>query len=201
MSFKKKIFVGVGVIGIIGIGYNIYHLFDGVTQWRIAYFFFEYGMPNFYVDRVVLKKDIPKAIWWTSKAAARGNANAQSALGAYLINGEGVQKNEKEGFQWLKKSAESGCAEAQYNLGTCFYNGTGTSINKEEAYKCIKDAAEQMFEKHDRQEIALNAYYSLGQLYGRGEGCEVNEKEANVWISRAQERGNVDASKPVDRVK
>ena len=107
MSFKKKIFVGVGVIGIIGIGYNIYHLFDGVTQWRIAYFFFEYGMPNFYVDRVVLKKDIPKAIWWTSKAAARGNANAQSALGAYLINGKESKKMKKKDFNGLKSQQKA----------------------------------------------------------------------------------------------
>ena len=200
LSFKKKIFIGFGVIGILGIGYNAYHWFDGLTQSRIAYFYLEYGLPYIYTDRVALHKDIPRGIWWLTKAAERGNANAQSNLGVYLMHGNGVKKNEKEGIKWLRESADKACAEGQYNLGTCIYNGEGTLVNKQEAFRLIKDACEKMLKRGKKKGIAKNAYYVLGQFYSLGEGCEVNKKEAIIWLSRAADLGNVDARTALDNL-
>ena len=48
LSFKKKILFCAGVIGILGIGYNAYHWFDGLTQNRIGYL---------YGEGIIVKKD------------------------------------------------------------------------------------------------------------------------------------------------
>ena len=41
LSNKTKVFVWAGVIGILGVGYNVYHWFDGLTQNRIGYLYAE----------------------------------------------------------------------------------------------------------------------------------------------------------------
>ena len=171
------------MIGILGIGYNAYHWFDGVTQYRIAHMYF---------NGIILKKDLTKAFCWLTRSAERGFAYAQAMLGTSLIQGDGIKKNEREGFKWLIKSAENGCSNAQFNLGSCYYNETGTAKNNEEAFKWIKKAAEQPMTARF-SENAPDAYFILGQLYARGEGCETNKKEAVKWITKAAEKGKAEA--------
>ena len=59
------------------------------------------------------------------KAAEKGEALAQFILGTCYLNGNGVEKDEKEAFQWFLKAAEQGYAQAQYNVGLCYLNGGG----------------------------------------------------------------------------
>ena len=192
LSIKKKIFVCLGVIGILGISYSAYHWFDGVTQYRIA---------SMYYNGNIFQKNVSKAYEWLSKSSEKGNPFAQQLLGRCYIQGEGVEKNEKIGFKWLKKAAENGSPAAQYNLGSCYYNGTGTQKNNDEAFKWIRKAAEQKIAKNYFKEGTSKLYFILGQLYERGEGCEANKEEAVKWYARAASQGDVVAGKAVDRLK
>ena len=49
------------------------------------------------------KEDNAQAVYWYKKAAEKGNANSQYALGWMFENGEGVIKNLALAFDWYRK--------------------------------------------------------------------------------------------------
>src|ERR1035437_6647769 len=54
--------------------------------------------------------DEAQAASWFAKAAKKGNAEAQEALGFFYATGHGVLKNEMEADKWLQKAAAQGGA-------------------------------------------------------------------------------------------
>ena len=58
------------------------------------------------------KKDFATAFSKFSILAEQGKPAAQFNLGAFYMNGQGVQKNEKKAFEWFRKSASQGNAKA-----------------------------------------------------------------------------------------
>ena len=78
MSNKKKVFVWAGVIGILGVGYNAYHWFDGLTQNRIGYL---------YAEGIIGKKYGEKAFEWFQRSAEKGNSKGCLNLGHYYLCG------------------------------------------------------------------------------------------------------------------
>ena len=84
MSFKKKIFLWVGVIVLLGIGYNAYHWFDGLTQNRIGYL---------YSKGIILNKNDIESFKWFERSAAKGNLKGISNLGSRYYYGLGVNRN------------------------------------------------------------------------------------------------------------
>ena len=65
-----------------------------------------------------LNRHDKKAVYWFTKSAQQGNANAQHNLGLAYYEGKRVKKNYKQALEWFTKSAEQGNANAQYNLGS-----------------------------------------------------------------------------------
>ena len=61
--------------------------------------------------------------------AEKGDATAQSDLGAMYAAGDGVAKDEAEAVKWWRKAAEQGDALAQYNLGNMYADGRGVPKN------------------------------------------------------------------------
>ncbi len=53
---------------------------------------------------------------WYRKAAAQGNADAQSDIGELYRNGLGVSQDYAEAMTWYRKAAEEN-ADAQNNIG------------------------------------------------------------------------------------
>ena len=72
----------------------------------------------------VAKNDAQVAIWYR-KAADRGNAKAESALGSLYEKGQGVPKNYSEAAAWYAKAADQGDTDAQYILGDMYAEGKG----------------------------------------------------------------------------
>jgi hypothetical protein len=75
--------------------------------------------------------------------AERGDAVAQSDLGAMLVGGIGVEKDEAEGVKCFRKSAEQNFATGQYHLGLMCHDGRGVPKDRKEAYRWMRKAAEQ----------------------------------------------------------
>ena len=72
-----------------------------------------------------LNQDDAKARLWFTKAADRGFADAQSALGVFHATGRGgLDKSDQEAVRLYKLSADQGNAHAQSNL-TRLTSGTG----------------------------------------------------------------------------
>lgn len=110
-------------------------------------FMYDDGYPTFKYD---------EAIFWLSKAANQGNANALKALGdcylqfnsislgAAYISGE---KDEKKAFSYYQKAYEEKCDEALLGLGYCYEVGAGVQKNLEKAYELYSLAHKKGFDE------------------------------------------------------
>ena len=70
---------------------------------------------------------------WLEKAAAQGNARAQSILGDLCRDGEGTEMDAARAFQLYTQAAEQGYPPAQCALGYCYEVGSGTAEDKTKA--------------------------------------------------------------------
>lgn len=127
------------------------------------------------------QKDFEGAVDWFRKAADRGAASAQYALGGCYDEGIGVSQNSQEAVDWYRKAADQGHAKAQGNLGFCYSRGVGVSRNNHEAAKWYRKAAEQG---------VARAQGNLGICYYNGEGVAQDYQEAAKWFRLAAEQGN-----------
>jgi TPR repeat protein len=118
------------------------------------------------------------------KAAAQGDAEAQSSLGRMYAKGDGVSKDAVEAVQWFRKAAEQGYARAQYNLGVMYERGDGVSKHSVEALKWYRKAAAQGY---------ADAQSNLGVMYASGNGVSKDAVEAAKWFRKAAEQGYADA--------
>jgi len=57
--------------------------------------------------------DYTEALRWFRKAAAQGDANAQTFLGLMYGSGRGVKQDDAEALNWFRKAAAQGNADAQ----------------------------------------------------------------------------------------
>ena len=138
------------------------------------------------VPSFIRNKNSLESVKWYRKAAERGDANAQYALGYMYANGKGVTKDEVEAVNWYRKAAEQGDANAQYNLGYMYSNGKGVTKDDVEAVKWYRKAA-------DRIGGHALAQYALGYMYENVLGVKRNDIEAVKWYRRATAHGNENA--------
>lgn len=75
-----------------------------------------------------IKADKKKAVYWYSKAAEQGDAEAQFYLGICYLNGFGVNKDQKQAVMWWEKAAAQGSAEARDALYEINVNGSDAVI-------------------------------------------------------------------------
>ena len=83
------------------------------------------------------RADYETALREIRPSAEQGNARAQSRLGTMYMNGEGVQKNTREGVRWYRGAAEQGFVDAQFNLGIAYGSGRGVAKDDAEAARMV----------------------------------------------------------------
>jgi|GEM_PF-6887091 len=132
----------------------------------------------------VVNKNSDEAIKLYTKAANKGYAPAQCALGVCYENGIGVVKNLVEAIKLYTLAAKQGFAQAQHNLGVCYTYGNGVNKNPDEAFKLFTQAAKQGLDR---------AQHGLGFCYERGIGVEKNLVEAFKLYTQAAKQGLADA--------
>ena len=65
-------------------------------------------MALFYQSGIKVEKDLKEAIYWYTKSAEQGNADAQYNLAVCYDNGNGVERNLDMAIEYYKKAAEQG---------------------------------------------------------------------------------------------
>ena len=80
---------------------------------------------------------------WYRMAANRGYPRAQTVVGDYYYDGEGVPQNDAEAVRWFRMAADQGYARGQVSLGLMYENGRGVPQNYAEAYKWYALSAAQ----------------------------------------------------------
>jgi TPR repeat protein len=104
--------------------------------------------------------DPRRSIAWYSKAAEKGDPEAELALsGWYLTGSEGVlQQNDGEAYLWARRAANKGLSKAEYAVGYYTEVGIGTKASLEEAKRWYMRAAAQ------RNKRAMNRLTELKRL-------------------------------------
>lgn len=116
--------------------------------------------------------------------AARGDPEAQTALGMLLIGGRGVPKDEARGLRLVRAAATAGHANAQWLLGELLSNARGVARNDVEAAAWYHKAALQ------GMPLAIGRY---GLMLAHGRGVVRNEAAAVDWWRRGAEAGDPDS--------
>jgi uncharacterized protein len=85
-------------------------------------------------------EDLASSADWLEAAAASGNPVAALNLGLCLIEGIGVERDERQAAQWLRRAAD-GIATGQYWYGRMLVEGRGIAAHAEEGRTWIARAA------------------------------------------------------------
>ena len=132
-------------------------------------------------------QNLPEAVEWYRRAAAKELPEAQFALGVCYGTGKGVEKDPKEATEWFRKAAAKELPEAQFALGVCYYN--------DEKYK---EAVEWFHRAADQGHT--EAQFKLGECFANGKGVEKNLDEAAKWYRRAAKSGDKRAAEALQRL-
>lgn len=125
-------------------------------------------------------KDLPAALAWFRRAAARGDLDALNMVGRCLDNGWGTQEDPAAAAEQYHRAADSGHAWAQYNLGHLYLDGRGVPRDAARAYAYYLRAAEQ---GHER---AMNL---AGRCCEEGWGTARDPHAAAAWYRRSAQAG------------
>ncbi len=136
---KRILWTVAGTIAVIFIILSIVLYNSTFAQMCLAYCYAE-GL-------CTVSKNPSKALKLMSKAAERGEPEAQWAVGEYYLRGFGVERNYSEAIKWLRKSVEQGHPGAMETLGMCYEEGLGVEKNLSEAIAWYRKAAELGNEK------------------------------------------------------
>lgn len=130
--------------------------------------------------------------------AANQDADSEYLLGYVLLNGRGLDKNEKSGFEYLLKSAEKGNSEAQYSVGQVLLGigEHGSSIkdipkNEKLGFEWILKSAEKENSKAQYYvgQILLGTKH-LGELGSSIEDIAKNAEVGIEWLRRSANSGD-----------
>ena len=131
--------------------------------------------------QVVLTGDPAEAALWVRSAAEYGVPAAQLRLGRMLLEGNGVERDERAAFNWFVRAADRGDAEAMNMAGRCYENGWGVATDPAKAAERYRSSAEA---GHDWGE------YNFGNLLFDGRGVPQDQRQALQWYLRAAQRGH-----------
>ncbi len=119
----------------------------------------------------------PVALLATAK---KGDVAALTKLGAALLIGDGIERNEKQGVLWLKKAVKMNSSEAQYLLGKYYSENNKLDTNHSEAISLWQKSAMQGYPP---------ALFSLGVLHSTGDFGVLDLEKSQEFLTRAAEAG------------
>lgn len=128
------------------------------------------------------RKDMATAARIWKVWAAKGEAEAQTLLGAMYWSGEGVPRNLNEAARLYLAAAQQGYARAQNNIGFMLGFGEGTPPRDDiEAYKWIRLSIDRYTAKN--QDRLDQARKDLATLAARMNPAQIAEAErrARAW--------------------
>src|SRR5438105_8485979 len=100
---------------------------------------FEAGMN--YLTGVGVNTDVQKGVEQIRRAAERGYAPAQTAMGYFLQTGTYIAGNAGDAANWYEKSAKQGDTIAEWALSSLYYKGNGVNHDLPKAEEWARKAA------------------------------------------------------------
>ncbi|MDF3056649.1 MAG: uncharacterized protein K0R17_864 [Rariglobus sp.] len=137
----------------------------------------------------------PVAIQWMQKSADAGNLEAKLRLGAAMLQGSEVPRDQAGGLKLVTAAADGGFAPAQFELGRLFVTG-GPDLMPQPArgVELLKKAAAQNLPA---------AMAILGEIYEKGVsgGIPADPREALKWYEQALKAGVQQVRPAVERLR
>ena len=124
--------------------------------------------------------DYRQALTEWRRAAAQGDAPAESNLGVMYTKGQGVPQNYAKALKWYRLAAAQHFAMAEFSLGFVYTYGQGVPQNYAKALKWFRRAAAQG---------DAPAESNLGVMYTKGQGVPQNYAKALKWYRLAAAQG------------
>lgn len=131
--------------------------------------------------QVLLTGDPVEAALWVQSAAEYGVPAAQLRLGRMLLEGNGIERDERAALGWFLRAADRGDAEAMNMVGRCYENGWGVPVDLAQAAHAYRRSGEA---GHDWGE------YNFGNMLFDGRGVPQDLGQALQWYLRASHKGH-----------
>jgi TPR repeat protein len=132
-----------------------------------------------------------EAIKWLTKAAEKGDVDAQFGVGMCYVNGQGVTSDHAEGMKWWTMAAEQDHLYAQAHLGQFYLLGVGIEKDPTLAAKWLTKAAEKGY---------AESQYLLGMCYDNGWGVKTDAEMAINWLKKSAEQNYEKAQVLLDKL-
>ena len=138
-------------------------------------------------QKTFVRNDWNAAFRACTKAAEKGHAVAQFALGAMYNNGEGVPQDYAEAFYWRSMAAEQGHAGAQAALGAMYFGCACDSVpvNFKMAYFWVNLAATLAEDPERRKRYIEMRDNLMAEQLTPQEVAEVQRMSAE-WLEKLQ---------------
>ena len=138
-----------------------------------------------------VQRDYGRAVFWFTKSAEKGMANAHYNLGVMYQQGLGVPQDAAAALGWYERAAQLGHPEAMYNLGIANIEGIGADRNISRGVAFFKQAANAG---------VAQAAYNLGVLYESNFIGPADLTKAAEWYQTAANEGHAEAKKSLARL-
>ena len=121
------------------------------------------------------------AAQWMLHCARLGQADAQTILGQWLLDGHGLERDPAGALAWFLKAAAQGHPMGINMAGRCFENGWGTEADNFAAANWYRQASGK----------GLDAgMYNYANLLATGQGVKQDPAEALHWYRKAAALGH-----------
>jgi len=133
-----------------------------------------------------ITKNLPEAFTWYSKAADKGNNNAEDALGRFYETGTVVPVDMAQAIAWYQRAADHGNPSAQVALGVIYLQAKSVPQDNAKAFHYFELSANQDFPFGDEW---------LGNMYRDGITVPRNFDKARSLYTQALDRDKDNATK------
>ena len=127
---------------------------------------------GYFVGGMGIPKNPAQSVYWLTKSAKQGNAEAESLLGSAYSRGRGVQQNMMTAIYWWKKASNIFSYDV-CSIGFAYQKGEGVPKNYARA--------NAWFRKDDSSGPCADG---LGDAYMLGLGVPENYTKADYWYHK-----------------
>jgi TonB family protein len=135
---------------------------------------------NIAVTRIKAGQKVQESIATLQKLAAEEFPPAQAALGAYLLNGEHLPKDEQKAIELIRRAADRNEGAALFLLGASEIQGKVVPKNVEAGLQKLRDASILG---------SQTAQYEMGRLHEKGSGVPLDLEKAARYFRLCAARG------------
>lgn len=131
-----------------------------------------------------LPENQAEAIRWWSRAAARGDQDAQVGLGLALVSGPGTPADPAKGRHLCNQAAKLNNHRAEYCMGYIYQHGLGVTLDAKKARFWYGLAASKG---------EIQAIRSLAPMEATGDGGKIDRSGAFLLYAKLAETGDQEA--------